>query len=106
MPLAGLVITSLLLMALAVPMILNKIPKNYLYGFRTHRTISGTNEEWYRANHHANISLFVAGLISLLVCLLVPHLSARAPMARLVCTGVLLVSVLAAVGYAFARQDK
>ena len=106
MPLAGLVITSLVIIALAIPLILNKIPKNDFYGFRTNRTMSGTDEEWYRANHDAGVSLFIAGCTSLLVCLVVPHIQAVSRIAVQVCSGLLVASVLVAVGYAFVRLKK
>jgi hypothetical protein len=53
--------TGLLLTALSVPLILRKIPPNYLYGFRVKATLE--NEEvWYPANEYAAKRLLWVGL--------------------------------------------
>jgi uncharacterized membrane protein len=53
---------GLLLTALALPMIYDKIPPNKFYGFRTPRTLSDPNV-WYPANRVAGRDLAVAGVI-------------------------------------------
>jgi uncharacterized membrane protein len=53
---------GLLLVALCVPMMYDKIPPNSFYGFRTPRTLSDPNV-WYPANRVAGRNLALAGLI-------------------------------------------
>jgi uncharacterized membrane protein len=65
------IIVSALLMAISIPMILQKVPRNRFFGFRTRYTLS-TDEVWYRANRIAGIALFLAGLFWLMAAHLVP----------------------------------
>jgi uncharacterized membrane protein len=53
---------GLLVSALALPMMYDKIPPNSFYGFRTPRTLSDPNI-WYPANRVAGRNLAVAGVI-------------------------------------------
>jgi uncharacterized membrane protein len=53
---------GVLLIALSVPMMYDKIPPNSFYGFRTPRTLSDPNV-WYPANRVAGRNLALAGLI-------------------------------------------
>lgn len=55
----------LLALALAVPLILEKVPPNNTYGFRTSRTLSAP-EIWYPANRMAG--WFMAGAAALSLC--------------------------------------
>jgi uncharacterized membrane protein len=52
--------------ALAVPLILQKVPPNCVYGFRTRKTIS-SEAIWYKANSFFGYGLVVSSLASLLV---------------------------------------
>ena len=52
---------GLLLAALSVPLILQKIPPNGLYGFRLPSTINNT-QLWYKVNAFAGKRLLVVGL--------------------------------------------
>ncbi len=42
-------LVPLSVIALAIPLMLEKIPRNHFYGIRTRRTLS-SNEIWYYAN--------------------------------------------------------
>ena len=53
---------GLLVAALALPMMYDKIPPNGFYGFRTPRTLSDPNV-WYPANRVAGRNLALAGAI-------------------------------------------
>src|SRR6058998_2243408 len=55
-------IGGVLLIAISLPMIYDKIPPNRFYGFRTPRTLSDPNV-WYPANRVAGRNLAVAGVI-------------------------------------------
>jgi len=56
----------LLFIALAVPLILQKVPPNCVYGFRTRKTMSNP-AVWYKANRFMGYGLVVSALVSLLV---------------------------------------
>ncbi len=55
-------IGGVLLIAISLPMIYDKIPPNGFYGFRTRRTMSDPNV-WYPANRVAGRNLALAGVI-------------------------------------------
>jgi uncharacterized membrane protein len=55
-------IGGVLLIAISLPMIYDKVPPNGFYGFRTPRTMSDPNL-WYPANRVAGRNLAVAGVI-------------------------------------------
>ncbi len=61
-----LILAPALLMLIAIPLIRKKIPKNAFYGFRTPKTMAGSDEQWYRINREGGIAIFIAGSISLL----------------------------------------
>ena len=52
--------------ALAVPLILQKVPPNCVYGFRTRKTMS-SEVIWYKANRFLGYGLVASALASLLV---------------------------------------
>ena len=62
------VLTSLLVIGLAVPMLLKRVPPNDFYGFRTEKTMSSA-ALWYEANHMAAVNLIAAGLASIAICI-------------------------------------
>lgn len=64
-------VVPLLVLALAVPMILRKVPRNYFYGFRTPRTLS-SDRVWYQANRTSGIAMACASIVWLLAGLIVP----------------------------------
>jgi uncharacterized membrane protein len=55
-----------LFIALAIPLILQKVPPNCVYGFRTRKTLSN-EATWYKANRFFGCGLVAAALLSLLV---------------------------------------
>jgi hypothetical protein len=65
------VIAPLIMIGLAIPMILEKVPRNYLYGFRTRYTLS-SDEVWYRANKISGIAIAAAGVAWLIVGVIIP----------------------------------
>jgi len=48
-------------------LVLNKIPRNCFYGFRTKKTVA-SDEIWYKANRWAGLSFLAAALTSLIGC--------------------------------------
>jgi len=59
----SMLVIGILEMVLSIPLILEKVPPNQLYGFRTRKT-RHSEKIWYRANKFAGKSLFFAGLIT------------------------------------------
>ncbi|OGL47608.1 MAG: hypothetical protein A2161_15480 [Candidatus Schekmanbacteria bacterium RBG_13_48_7] len=55
-----------LFIALAIPLILQKVPPNCIYGFRTRKTLSDETI-WYKANKFLGYGLVISSLSSLLV---------------------------------------
>jgi SdpI/YhfL family protein len=57
--------------ALAIPLMLRKVPRNVIYGFRTRTTLS-SDSIWYEANAHFGRGLLAASIVSALaICVLV-----------------------------------
>jgi uncharacterized membrane protein len=54
-------IGGVLLIALSVPLLYNKIPPNSIYGFRLPQTIQDPHV-WYAANRYSARWLFIAGV--------------------------------------------
>ncbi len=101
-----LVIAPVFIMVLALPLILNKVPKNGFYGFRTPKTLSGTDEQWYQVNHEAGIGMFIAGSVSLLACVIVPFFEHDLGKVIQICSFVLVASVLIATGIELVQHWK
>jgi uncharacterized membrane protein len=63
------------LILVAIPLILEKIPRNPLYGFRTAYTMS-SDEVWFRANKISGVALLIAGFVWLCLGMLLPAVMA------------------------------
>jgi hypothetical protein len=59
-----LLLAPLLIIAVSIPLILEKVPRNHWYGFRTPKTLS-SDAVWYPANKIGGKYFVVAGLIQL-----------------------------------------
>jgi hypothetical protein len=59
--------TPIMLIALGVPLIFRVVPRNWLYGMRTPRTLLTTEETWYRQNVITGVAMVSIGLIWLTV---------------------------------------
>jgi len=89
--------SGLLLAGLSVPLILQKIPPNGLYGFRI-RTTMENPQLWYEANTYAGKRLLVVGLgTSLGAILLYYTTSQNIDRYALSCLGVFLALFLWAI---------
>lgn len=92
-------ITFALLAALSVPMMLRRVAPNWLYGFRTARTLSSP-EVWYPANAFAGRALLIAAIASLASTWLVPAAAyATVWVPLLICVGPLMLAVIASFLY-------
>jgi hypothetical protein len=65
-----LIVGDIILAVVSIPLILNIIPRNSLYGFRTPSTLSG-DEIWFRANYFAGWALFIAAVAGTMLLLTV-----------------------------------
>ncbi|MFT5585998.1 MAG: putative membrane protein [Cognaticolwellia sp.] len=68
------VCSYLLIAGLSVPLILQKVPPNRIYGFRSKRTLAD-EQVWYRVNRLGGVFLLLSSLVTL-VAASVPMLSA------------------------------
>src|SRR5262245_34054027 len=57
----------LLIIALGFPLIFRLVPRNYLYGMRSPRTLWTTEETWYRQNTITGVVMVLAGLVWLVM---------------------------------------
>ena len=58
------IIPVLLIIVFSIPLIIRKIPRNAIYGFRTTKTMAN-DDIWYRANRYGGICILVAALVTL-----------------------------------------
>ena len=64
-------LVSAIMIALAIPLILQKAARSPIYGFRTTNTMSSA-PVWYRTNRIAWIAVLAAGMFWLAFALLLP----------------------------------
>ena len=57
----------LLFIALGLPLVFRLVPRNYLYGTRTVRSLRTTEETWYRQNVITGVFMVGIGVIWLVV---------------------------------------
>lgn len=62
-------LVGLSLCAVSIPLIRGKVPRNYVYGFRTPKTLK-SDAIWYPANRVAGICLYQAGRVTVFGSLL------------------------------------
>jgi uncharacterized membrane protein len=60
------VLITVLLVGLAIPMMMRKVPPNQFYGFRTRKTLSDPRI-WFDANRRAGVNLVIAALLSVAI---------------------------------------
>ena len=56
----------LLGIAVAIPLIMRKVPPNWWYGFRTRKTLSN-RDIWYEANYLGGVNMVVGGVAALII---------------------------------------
>ena len=100
---AAIYIGPVLILIASIPMALNLVPKNGFYGYRTPRTMSGSDADWYQANRTCGRALIVAEAITLLIYALLPLLPLRRELILPIRYGVFLLSIAAGVIYTAVR---
>ncbi len=105
-PAASLLVPCGIIAAASVPLMLNAVPPNRFYGFRTRQTL-GNRELWFRANRFAGYALFLAAAASIAVFIAEPGYASGHSLIGLVVFVVPLVAALLAslvyVGYVGRR---
>jgi uncharacterized membrane protein len=66
-------IVPLTIIVLSIPLILEKVPRNGLYGLRTAFTMS-SDAVWYYANRVSGIALLLAGIVWLALSRILPSM--------------------------------
>jgi uncharacterized membrane protein len=95
--------SALLLIALAVPLRLRRVPPNRFYGVRTRATFADENT-WYDVNARSGQDLLVAGVVSLAGIFVIDALGARwAPELRALASAIVLIVTLAVVSVRATR---
>ena len=86
----------------SIPLILNIVPPNGVYGFRTRQTLKN-RELWFRANRFAGCAFFIASGVSAGIYATHPEYASGRSLAGLVVFVVPLVFALAA-SVAYVRR--
>ena len=85
--------------AAAIPLILQIVPPNRFYGFRTSRTLSN-RELWFRVNRFSGGALLIAAAVSASAFILSPELaSGRSFLGLLIFVVPLIIALGASVVY-------
>jgi uncharacterized membrane protein len=86
----------------SIPLMLNVVPPNGVYGFRTRKTL--TNRElWFRANRFAGCALLIAAGTSAAIFVAQPEYASGHSLAGVVVLVVPLVAALVA-SFAYVRR--
>ena len=72
-------LAGLLIIAMSIQLIKKRSPKNDLYGFRTPKTMAGSEAEWLVANQRAGWALCAAGIVTVIGCLFFRSSSVASP---------------------------
>lgn len=87
---------ALLLAALAIPLVLRKVPRNVIYGFRTRSTL-GDDATWYAANAHFGRGLLIASLFTAVGIAILYQISLDPAVFLRVSVGVLVAPLAVAI---------
>jgi len=98
------ILTGLLIAAIGLPLALDKIPPNALYGFRTPRTMSD-ERVWYPANRYAGKGLTAAGLLGALAAAVTGWIVDDPTFGVLYSMGAMLVPLAIGIAYAFYKAS-
>jgi hypothetical protein len=82
---------SALLILVAIPLALRKVPRNVAYGFRTRATMAD-DEIWFKANAHFGRGLIASSLCGAFVAYLIYLLQAFPPVVFLPVSVIVLVA--------------
>ena len=94
----------LITIVIAIPLVLQKVPPNLWYGFRTRKTLSDT-DIWYRANYLGGAALMFSAIVALVVNVLISMILDSA-IALPVEIGVVVISSVVALAIWSAQVRK
>ncbi len=94
---------ALLFAILAIPLMLRKVPRNIIYGYRTRKTLRD-DAVWYDANAHFGRGLFIASIISVIAVFILSRTHFLSPPVFLPVSLAALVAPAAIAGLATARR--
>ena len=94
--------SGILIIAVSIPLVFNKIPPNHFYGFRLKKAFE-SKQNWYAINHYGAKVLIVWSCIMIAAGEMVSRMEAASPFAEI---APLVVCMAAAIGQTvrFARQ--
>jgi uncharacterized membrane protein len=100
-------LVGLLFIGLSIPLILKKVPPNWIYGYRTKKTLSNPTI-WYEANHVFGKDFFISGLLTFIGSLVMLFLGQDADpiYAVIILLGVLLLSLAGAALHSFKNVKR
>jgi uncharacterized membrane protein len=87
---------------LAIPLALNLVPPNRIYGFRTAQTLA-SRELWFRINRTAGLALMGASAVALITYLFQPELASGRALDGVLVLVVPVLSALVGTGM-YARK--
>jgi len=87
---------------LAIPLMLRMVPRNIVYGYRTHATLTD-DAIWYAANAHFGRGLLIASIISIVALWILYSTQTLSPQTFLGVSVPALVGPSAIAGLATAR---
>ena len=88
--------------AIAIPLVLRKVPRNVVYGYRTHATLSD-DRIWYEANAHFGRGMIVASVVSALLIVVLYRMQTLSPQAFMTDSIAVLVMPIVVATIATAR---
>lgn len=103
-PLKTLIVLPLIMIFGSLPLMLEKIPPNHWYGFRTSKTMSSP-ETWYRANKRGGKYLFIAGWIELISLAIISAIHLKSETAMECGLAAAVAPLTAAIGLFIWRID-
>jgi uncharacterized membrane protein len=96
------IVSGIMLILIAIPKYLKKIPPNLWYGFRVRKTLENP-ELWYLVNSYSGGWFIICGLVTIICAIglyFLPGLSVD--VYALLCTGVFVV--ISTIGLAFTMR--
>ena len=97
------VVCASLFALLAIPLMMRKVPRNVVYGYRTRATLAD-DFVWYEANAYFGRALLIASVISALTILVLYRGEYLSPLTFLNVSVVVLVAPAAIAGLATSRR--
>jgi len=100
-------LTGISFIGISIPLILQKIPPNQWYGWRTKKSLSN-KEIWYEINRYGGKDLFAAGLVASVGALVLLIFRTELSESAISCSGLVLLLVPLAIvvfrGFRYERK--